>query len=418
MPSLDSVASPESSRALTLLSSGAVRDRCNRLLALGLDGELPHFTVDLDRLPAVAARVIEVTRRRYPDFAVPLRSCWRLFEAGGVDRWDMLAGARGFADVREMGRTAFDLAILAGLTGAEPGPDWIYREEVTGLPLARAEGLAVATLAMLAGGFFSAAPADPLRADAHALMRLDLAELAEGFQAGAANPLDGLAARAALLTRLGEATGLRPDLFASADEPRPGGLFDLLLDEATQGPLPASRLLDLLQDGLAPVLPGSLTLDGLGLGDTGRHPRLVTGDATTGLVPLHMRLQAIAWSLVEPLAWAGLEVCDLDGLTGLADADTAGLFLDGGVLALRDPAAAAGPHAPDAELVVEWRALSVALLDRLAAHLRADMGATADTLPIGCILEGGTAAAGRQIAREKRPDGAPALAILREGTVF
>jgi len=34
------------------------------------------------------------------------------------------------------------------------------------------------------------------------------------------------------------------------------------------------------------------------------------------------------------------------------------------------------------------------------------------------VLEGGTWAAGRRIARERRPDGAPPLAIESDGTVF
>jgi hypothetical protein len=271
---------------------------------------------------------------------------------------------------------------------------------------------------MFASGFFSANPADPLRADAHALMRLDEQELAEGFKTDAANPLAGLSGRVALLTRLGEATGLRPDLFATRDEPRPGGLFDILYDEGQDGPVPASRILDLLLDGLGPVWPGRIELEGVGLGDTWRHAGLVTPDATCGLVPLHTLSQWMAWSLIEPLAWAGVEVSELDGLTGLAEHRNGGLFLDAGVLTLRDPAEAARAHAVDSELVVEWRALTVALLDRLADQVRMELDASPEELPLGCILEGGTWAAGREIAREKREDGTPPLTILSDGTVF
>jgi folate-dependent phosphoribosylglycinamide formyltransferase PurN len=42
----------------------------------------------------------------------------------------------------------------------------------------------------------------------------------------------------------------------------------------------------------------------------------------------------------------------------------------------------------------------------------------AGTLPLVKVLEGGTWAAGRRIARERRPDGAPPLAIVSDGTVF
>jgi Protein of unknown function (DUF1688) len=68
--------------------------------------------------------------------------------------------------------------------------------------------------------------------------------------------------------------------------------------------------------------------------------------------------------------------------------------------------------------VVTWRALTVALLDDLAALVRQALGPDAATLPLACILEGGTWAAGRQIAAELRPGGAPPVAIVSDGTVF
>ena len=50
-----------------------------------------------------------------------------------------------------------------------------------------------------------------------------------------------------------------------------------------------------------------------------------------------------------------------------------------------------------------------ALLDELAPRVREALGAPA--LPLACILEGGSWAAGRQIAAERRPGGAPPVAI-------
>ncbi|WP_244294010.1 DUF1688 family protein [Pannonibacter carbonis] len=406
------------SPALSLLAASAVRERANRLLELGLAGDLEHFTVDLSHLPALADRVIATTRRRYPDLAVPLQSCWRHFEAGGLDRWDMLAGARGFADVREMGRAAFDLAIVSCVTNAHPGTSWHYAEDVSGELFAGPAGLSIASLAMLASGLFSAVPEDPLRADAHALMRIEEAELVAGFQSGPGNRLEGLAGRMTLLNRLGEAIGLRPDLFAREDEPRPGGLFDILYDEGQQGAIPAVRILDLVLEGLGPVWPERTVLNGIGLGDTWGHSRLVTADATSGLMPLHMLSQWIAGSLIEPLAWAGVEVFELSALTGLADRDHCVLFLDSGILLPRDLAEAKQPHEPGSEYVTECRALTVALLDQLALSIRRELQATEDDLPLSCIVEGGTRAAGREIAREKRADGVGPVNILSDGTVF
>jgi hypothetical protein len=71
-----------------------------------------------------------------------------------------------------------------------------------------------------------------------------------------------------------------------------------------------------------------------------------------------------------------------------------------------------------ATLVVEWRALTVAVLDRLAATMRQRLKMDAETLPLAKVLQGGTWAAGRQIARARRPGGEPPLTIVSDGTVF
>ncbi len=126
----------------------------------------------------------------------------------------------------------------------------------------------------------------------------------------------------------------------------------------------------------------------------------------------------MAYSLIEPLQAAGLSVVEIDGLTGLPEYRNGGLFLDGGVIALKDPSAAAVAHEPGSRLVVEWRALTVALLDAIADPVRERLGLSAEAMPLARILEGGTWSAGRRIAREKRPGGGPPLAIESDGTVF
>src|SRR5690606_37187091 len=121
-------------------------------------------------------------------------------------------------------------------------------------------------------GGFSADPADPLRADASVLARFDAAALAAAFQASDSKPLVGLEGRAALLRRLGETALARPDLFALADSPGPGGLFDLLAGRATYGRLSAPLILEAVLEGLGPIWQGRPSLDGVSLGDTWPHP--------------------------------------------------------------------------------------------------------------------------------------------------
>ena len=88
------------------------------------------------------------------------------------------------------------------------------------------------------------------------------------------------------------------------------------------------------------------------------------------------------------------------------------------MLRLRDPALAETPLPIDHPAVVEWRALTVVLLDRVAPLIRSRLGRTAAELPLARILQGGTWAAGRLLARQRRPGGAPPLRVISDGTVF
>lgn len=409
---------PPPGSARSLLSAAAVRERAQRMLDLGLAGGLQHFTVDLDRMAETSALVVRTIRANYPNLDIPLHARWRHFEVGGVDRWQELSGARGFNSAGELARAAFDLAILGVLLDAGTGGDWTYADPASGELLHRSEGLAVASLAMFASGLFSGRPEDPLRADAAALATLTADELAAGFQAGSGNALAGLAARRDVLVALGRMVAGRPEVFALADDPRPGGLFDLLASRSEGGYLPAPAILERVLDALGPIWSGPVVLDGIDLGDSWRHPALVTGDGTSGIVPLHTPAQWLSLSLIEPLGWAGIKVTDVDGLTGLADVNNCSLFVDTGVLGLKEPADAGRGHALGSTLVVEWRALTVALLDRIAGDIRTSLYRTPEALPLARIMQGGTFAAGRALARERRPAGGPPILVDGDGTIF
>jgi hypothetical protein len=69
-------------------------------------------------------------------------------------------------------------------------------------------------------------------------------------------------------------------------------------------------------------------------------------------------------------------------------------------------------------LIVEWRGLTVALLDRTAEEVRRRLGMSAAELPLAKVLEAGTWLAGRQLAAERRPDGGPPIQVDSDGTVF
>lgn len=400
---------PEAVRQL--LKPAVIRERAQEMLQLGLDGRLSHFSVHPERLEACTDYVLATIRRNYPTLDIPFHARWRHFVVAGVDRWRALDEAAGFADAGARGRAAYDLAIVSVLLDAGAGPAWRYRDGLTGMLIGRSEGLALASLDMFAAGLFSGDPADPLRVDSTVLKRLDAASLAEGFQAGEANPLVSLEGRAALLNRLGEE-------LEKHGLDRPGGLFDRLFAAAEGGTLRASYILSQVLEVLGGIWPSRLSYAGIPLGDSWKHPLVAQGSVTAGIMPFHKLSQWLSYSLIEPLQWAGIEVVDIDELTGLPEYRNGGLFLDLGVIALKQEEDRSGAHAVGSEIVVEWRALTVALLDRIGALVRERLGLTREQLPLAKVLEGGTWSAGRRIAAEKREGGGPPLTIVSDGTVF
>jgi hypothetical protein len=408
----------ETSAALSLLNARAVRERAHRMLAIGLEDKLPNFRIHLDRMDSTVHLVLETTRKAYPSFDVPFHSRWRHFVTNGDNRWADIADQAGWPDRAARARAEFDLAIVSVFLDAGAGPSWHYYDPKTGSAIGRSEGLGLASLAMFAGGAFSADPREPLRADADVLANLSVADLERGMQVSDVNPLVGMDGRADLLRRLGTLVASKPDVFGSVDTPRPGGLFDRLARLADDRQLPAPTILSELLQQLGAVWPSRLTLGGIALGDCWKHPMLTTADATSGLMPLHKLSQWLAYSLIEPLQTAGIRVTDIDGLTGLAEYRNGGLFVDTGVLAFRDSADAQQEHEVASSLVVEWRALTVALLDRVADGLRHRLKLDGTALPLAKILEGGTWAAGRLLARERRADASPPVKVISDGTVF
>jgi hypothetical protein len=404
--------------ALSLLSAQAVRDRARMMLDLGLRDGLTHFRIDLARLDAVSDAVLTTIHKSYPSLNIPFHARWRHFSLQGVDRWAAISERVSWPDRAARARAEFDLAIVSVLLDAGAGAAWRYRDGVSGKAIGRSEGLAFASLDMFASGAFSGIARDPFRADAEKLAEFSAADLERGFQVGAENPLLGLEGRADLLRRLGRHVALRKDVFGRQDTPRPGGLFDHLVSCAKSDMIAAPSILREVLLQLGPIWPSRLSLAGISLGDCWKHPAIRTADATDGLVPLHKLSQWLTYSLIEPLQRASIEVSDIDGLTGLAEYRNGGLFVDLGVLSLRDPAEAERSHEVDSALVVEWRALTVALLDRLAEKIRAKLDRDARSLPLASLLEGGSWAAGRVAAYERRADGSPPIKVVSDGTVF
>jgi hypothetical protein len=407
--------------AASLRTTTAIRERAAALLARARAGGSAWFTVDDSAMDSAALEVVAVTRQRYSHLRIPYHSRWRHFEAGGVDRKALLDKHLGDAHPAERARAYIDLAVVSVLLDAGAGADWKYVEPATGQTFARSEGLGVASFHAFMAGMFSSDPAKPLQADAAGLRGVVGDRLAEAFQVSPANPLVGVDGRLVLLRRLGEVLAEQPEVFGT-DVQRPGGLFDMLVkpygtDTPPTADVAAHDILSQLLMSLSPIWPAQNALGTVPLGDCWRHNAVHGPGLTDGWMPFHKLSQWLTYSLIEPFEWGGVQVRGLDALTGLPEYRNGGLLLDSGVIRLKDPAQATRTHQAGDELVVEWRALTVALLDELAPKVRGILGLSAAELPLACVLEGGTWAAGRVLAQRLR-GGTPPLNIASDGTVF
>lgn len=397
-----------------LRDPATIRARCANIAASVAAGRSPWFVLHEARLEQAAQQVVELTRQRYPALRIPYHSRWRHFEAGGIDRAALLSQRLEGLDAAEQARCRIDLSVVSVLLDAGAGADWRYREPGSDAVYQRSEGLAVASFQAFVSGAFSSDAAQPLRVDAQALQAVDAEALAAWFQADASNPLVGIDGRAVLLQRLGAVLAAAPAVFGAPG--RPGGLFDRLAGDA-RGELPAAALLGALLRHFSSIWLSDNRLGGEPLGDVWRHPRAGGEGESAGWVPFHKLSQWLAYSLFEPFEWAGVRIAGRDALTALPEYRNGGLLIDSGVLEPRDARLTDNDWTPGDVPIVEWRALTVHLLDRLAERVRAMLGVDAAQLPLACVLEGGTWAAGRALAADLR-SGLPPLRVVSDGTVF
>lgn len=394
-----------------------IRDRALILFNLAQSHQLSSFHCHLSKLPDVADYVIEVIRSEYPDLNVPFHSRWRHFEIGGKSRLEQLRASLSEYSPIEQAKSKLDLAIISVLLDAGAGAKWHYQEPQTNQIYSRSEGLAVASFHAFYQGLFSSNPEHPYQVDSLALQNLTQPALEIAFQVTPKNPLVGISGRLQLLQKLGQVLSNSPQFFPGYP-PRPSDLIHGWLIQTQNDRLSTVTIFQTILESLGEIWPGRLTLDGVNLGDVWQHSALPNTGIGSQLIPFHKLSQWLTYSLLEPLQELGLIIADLNQLTGLPEYRNGGLFLDLGVLELKDPSQLQVSHNVDSELIVEWRALTLILLDQLAEIIREKLNLTADEFPLVKLLQGGSWTAGRKIAAQLRPGGIPPLLIESDGTVF
>lgn len=417
---------PEEQTAIAYLRQPqAIRDRTYQLFELCQADKLDHFACDLSKLDAVAAYVVETTKQLYPNFDIPFHSRWRHFGQERLTPPLILPVHQGNQEVppplmeetarKKSAKAQLDLAIVSVLLDAGAGSQWRYRDFVTNQTLGRSEGLAVASLRAFEQGFFSTDTMVLHQVDAAGLKSLTEADLAQAFQISDDNPLVGLAGRLTLLHQLEAAMAAQPERFG-VNPTRPGNLLDYWIKHFGHT-LDAGLLLTEVLESFSSIWPGRVSLADTNLGDVWPHPTLAETALGNNLVPFHKLSQWLTYSLVEPLTVAGITVTNLNALTGLAEYRNGGLCIDLGLLIPKHPEVTEQAHPPGSPVIVEWRALTVVMLDLIGERVQQLLSKSPKELPLIKVLEGGTWAAGRRIAKQLR-SGIPPIAIQSDGTVF
>merc|ERR1719502_621401 len=397
--------------ASELMQLSAIRHQCSKLYNLAKKGELGFFTVDESKIPIAVDATVKSIKERYPDLKVLPHSRLRHFESAQLTQ--LLDGWH--CDKVEKARRLVDLVMVSVLLDAGAGPGWKYIAP-NGEEVRASEGLALASWDLFSEGFFSPDPALKARVNSLALKGISEEKLARGLQVSRSNPLLGVGGRAQLLRKLGEALEANPEFFGH-EVARPGNMVDYLLANAKDGKVGLEHLWRVCQEGLNSIWP--LQPNGIIRGDVWTHSSLKTDSPGSDLVPFHKLTQWLVYSLIDSLQLAlGLEVTGVSALTGLPEYRNGGLLIDTGVLCLKDRSWLSQEVNVGTELIVEWRALTVVLLDRIAAEVRARLGKSDAELPLAAVLEGGTWHAGRAIAKQLRSDGSAPIRIRLDGTVF
>jgi hypothetical protein len=390
-----------------LLSPAAIRQSAEAIFELTKKGQT-HFAYHEDKFESVVDYVIEVIKDNYPTLDIPFHSRWGHFKAAGIDRVkeNLIPKISGF-DKLEQARIKLDLVITSVLLDAGAGADWKYSEKTSGKTITRSEGLGVASFYLFMNGNLS--DSGKLEATAKGLLGLTKEKLCEVFQVSSSNPLVGVEGRLTLLKNLGQTIEAKKDIFPGG---RPGGIVDYLHSRYGKT-FTGSQLLRAVLDGLGEIWPGRVKVAGINLGDVWTYKK-VPGE----LAAFHKLSQWMTYSLCEPLLEAGFTIVEVEKLTGLAEYRNGGLILDRELITLKDKKWALESHRPDSELIIEWRGLTIALLDRLGLAVGKKLNKSPVDFPLAKVLEGGTWWAGRKAAQSLRADSSPPLKIESDGTVF
>ena len=405
-----------------LRSPKTIRECCYQIFSLAKENKLEYFRLEMSRIDNVVNYVIEEMKKNYPDQKIPIHGRLRHLEVGGINRPEILKDLLQEMDHKDFGRVLFELIFISVLLDAGAGNQWEYNltEEGKKVSYCRSEGLAVASYHMFTSGLFSSDPNNPYQVNSMKLRSLSESELSNAFQVSSKNPLVGISGRLKILHGLADAL-TRYFKTKSEKEIRLGLIYDeiLKLSPRQNNKIEIGSIFNFLLLNFSDIWPNGLKLGSINIGDVGKHTKINANEKYRGgLVPFHKLTQWLSYSLLESFEVSGVKITKMDQLTGLPEYRNGGLLIDLGVLNVKNDQDLNFEHDPMSEFVVEWRALTVTILDIIAEKIREKLNVDAVNLPLARILQGGTWSAGRKIAKTNRKDGSPPIMLKSNGTIF
>lgn len=398
-----------------LRSPDIIRQRSHQIFNLAKEDKLQHFSYQAEFFDQTLNFVIGMTKKNYPTFDIPYHSRWRHFL---IDDKDFLKDFNTVdCDKDEKARREIELVIISVLLDAGAGADWTYRTKQYDLTLNRSEGLAIASLDLFLEGMFSSDKNQSFQVDIDGINSLSLESFSEAFQIRESNPLIGLEERFNLIKKLGSVISDNK-IFQKNGKIRLGYFYDYLLNFEKEGQISAVKIFKALLETFQDIWPSHTFLEGIALGDVWEHSAIQTNDLTNGFVPFHKLTQWLTYSLLEPFEKIGIGVIDINRLTGLPEYRNGGLLIDMGLIISKHSNFSKKTYSINSEIIVEWRALTVAILDKIADKMRNSLKLTEEEFPLAKVLQGGTWSAGRAIAKNRREDSSPPIKFESKGTVF
>jgi len=393
-----------------------VRIQCYRVKARAEKDKLCYFTYHPENIKKAVEVTVECTDKFYPGLKdIQMHSRFRHFDEEQMTLLKQKWTSQNI-DTTEQIRRLVDLATVSVLLDAGAGKDWQYVSK-EGKVQGRSEGLAVASFEMFVDGLFSSDKAVKTRVNSLGLMNVTEQELTNGFQVTKLNTIVGLKGRTKLLQDLGKALEDHKEFFGYEVQ-RPGNVVDYLLKMAKNKKVSLEILWNTIIKGLERVWPENLS--GVNRGDVWCYqPLKIKGQIGSDIIPFHKLSQWLCLSWLEPLKLLDIEITDLHLLTCLAEYRNGGLLIDTGILQLRKKEDGERAWDVGSQLIVEWRAMTVAVMDNVADEVRKHYKKTEQELTLANILEGGTWRAGRLTAERLRGhEKRPPIKIRSDGTVF